>query len=133
MLEAQNNGRFKTFIAHCGTFDLKTWYSTTEELWFANFDLGGPWWNSPQPKSYTESDPINFIDKWKAPIMIITGEKDFRIPYTQSLEAFQICQLKGIKSRLLVFPDEGHWILKPQNSEFWYTNVLDWLRKHLNP
>ncbi|HYV95423.1 MAG TPA: prolyl oligopeptidase family serine peptidase [Chitinophagales bacterium] len=131
MLEGQNNGRFKTFIAHCGVFDLKAMYNSTEEIWFTNFDLGGPWWNSPQPKSYTESDPMNFIDKWNAPIMIVSGEKDYRIPYTQSLEAFQICQLKGIKSRLLVFPDEGHWVSKAQDGLLWQREFYRWLGETL--
>jgi dipeptidyl aminopeptidase/acylaminoacyl peptidase len=131
MLEGQNNGRFKTFIAHCGVFDLKAMYNSTEEIWFTNFDLGGPWWNKPTPKSYAESDPMNFIDKWTAPIMIISGEKDFRIPYTQSLEAFQICQLKGIKSRLLIFPDEGHWVLKPQDGLLWQREFYRWLGETL--
>lgn len=131
MLEGVNNGRFKSFIAHCGVFNLKSMYNSTEEIWFTNFDLGGPWWNKPMPRSYTESDPMNFIDKWNTPIMIITGEKDFRIPYTQSLEAFQICQLKGIKSRLLVFSDEGHWVLKPQDALLWQREFYRWLSETL--
>jgi len=131
MLEGVNNGRFKTFIAHCGTFDLKSWYASTEEMWFANWDLGGAWWNKPLPKSYTESDPINFIDKWTAPMMVIEGENDFRIPYTQGLEAFQVLQLKGIKSRLLVFSDEGHWVLKPQDGLLWQREFFRWLNETL--
>jgi dipeptidyl aminopeptidase/acylaminoacyl peptidase len=131
ILEGMNNGRFKTFIAHCGVFDLKAMYNSTEELWFTNFDLGGAWWNNPLPRSYKESDPMNFIDKWSAPIMIISGEKDFRIPYTQSLEAFQICQLKGIKSRLLIFEDEGHWVLQPQDALLWQREFFRWLNETL--
>jgi len=131
MLAGKNEGRFKTFIAHCGTFDMKAWYASTEEVWFSNFDLGGPWWKNPQPKSYTESDAMNFIDKWNTPMMIITGEKDYRIPYTQSLEAYQICQLKGIKSRLLVFPDEGHWVLQPQDGLLWQREFFRWLKETL--
>jgi dipeptidyl aminopeptidase/acylaminoacyl peptidase len=118
-------------ISHCGLFDLTSWYASTEELWFANFDVGGPFWEQPQPKSYKESNPINFIDKWKTPIMIVEGERDYRVPYTQGLEAFQIAQLKGIKSRLLVFPDEGHWILKPQNSLLWHREFYRWLDETL--
>lgn len=131
MLEALGNDRFKSMIAHCGLFDLTSWYASTEELWFANFDVGGPFWEQPQPKSYQESNPINFIDKWKTPIMIIEGERDYRVPYTQGLEAFQIAQLKGIKSRLLVFPDEGHWVLKPQNSLLWHREFYRWLDETL--
>ncbi len=131
MLEGLGDGRFKSMISHCGLFDLTSWYASTEELWFANFDVGGPFWEQPQPKSYKESNPINFIDKWKTPIMIVEGERDYRVPYTQGLEAFQIAQLKGIKSRLLVFPDEGHWILKPQNSLLWHREFYRWLDETL--
>jgi dipeptidyl aminopeptidase/acylaminoacyl peptidase len=131
MLEGVHAGRFKTFISHCGIFNLKGMYNSTEELWFTNWEYDGSWWKSPQPKSYTESDPMNFIDRWITPMMIITGEKDYRIPYTQSLEAFQILQLKGIKSRLLVFPDEGHWVLKPQDALLWQQEFYRWLRETL--
>lgn len=131
MLEAVSNGRFKTMISHCGLFDLTSWYASTEELWFANWDVGGPFWQKPQPKSYTDSNPINFIDKWKTPIMIIEGERDYRVPYTQGLEAYQVAQLKGLKSRLLVFPDEGHWVLQPQNSLLWHREFYRWLEETL--
>jgi dipeptidyl aminopeptidase/acylaminoacyl peptidase len=131
MLEGLNGGRFKTFIAHCGTFDLTAWYNSTEEMWFANYDLGGSWWKTPQPKAYTTFNPLSYIDKWKAPMMVIEGELDFRIPYTQGLEAFQILQLKGIKSRLLVFTDEGHWVLKPQDGLLWQREFFRWLNETL--
>lgn len=131
MLEGVSNGRFKSMIAHCGVFDLESWYGSTEELWFANFDLGGAFWQKPQPKSYTDSNPINFIDKWNTPILIMEGEKDYRIPYTQGLEAFQYAQLKGIKSRMLVFADENHWVLQPQNSLLWHHEFYRWLDETL--
>ncbi|MEO5673342.1 MAG: S9 family peptidase, partial [Chitinophagales bacterium] len=131
MLAGINNGRFKSFISHCGVFNLKSMYNSTEEIWFTNWDLGGAWWNKPQPKSYLESDPMNSIDKWNTPMMIIEGERDYRIPYTQGLEAFQVLQLKGIKSRLLTFPDEGHWILQPQNSVLWQREFFRWLKETL--
>lgn len=131
MLEGVSNGRFKTMISHCGVFDLNSWYGTTEEMWFANWDLGGSFWQKPVPKSYALSNPVNFIDQWKTPIMVIEGERDYRIPYTQGLEAFQVAQLKGIKSRLLVFPEEGHWVLKPQNSVLWHHEFFRWLDETL--
>lgn len=131
MLEGVSNGRFKTMIAHCGLFDLESWYGTTEELWFANWDLGGPYWKRPLPESYVESNPIKFVDRWKTPIMIIEGEKDYRVPYNQGMEAFQAAQLHGIKSRFLEFPDENHWILQPQNSLLWHHEFYRWLDETL--
>ena len=131
MLAGMHDGRFKTFIAHCGIFDLKAMYNETEEIWFTNFDLGGAWWSNPTPHSYNDADPMKFIDKWKTPMLIISGEKDYRIPYTQSLEAYQVCQLKGIKSRLLIFPDENHWVLQPQNSLLWHREFYRWLDETL--
>jgi dipeptidyl aminopeptidase/acylaminoacyl peptidase len=131
MLEGVSNGRFKSMIAHCGLFDLVSWYGTTEELWFANWDVGGSYWQKPVPKSYNESNPINLVDKWNTPIMIVEGEKDYRVPYNQGLEAFQAAQLKGLKSRLLVFPEENHWILQPQNSLLWHREFFRWLDETL--
>jgi dipeptidyl aminopeptidase/acylaminoacyl peptidase len=131
MLEGLGEGRFKSMISHCGLFDLTSWYATTEELWFANWDVGGPFWQKPEPKSYTEANPINFIDNWNTPIMIIEGEKDYRVPYTQGMEAYQVAQLKGIKSRFLIFPEENHWVLQPQNSLLWHREFYRWLDETL--
>jgi dipeptidyl aminopeptidase/acylaminoacyl peptidase len=131
MLAGIHQGRFKSFISHCGVFNLKSMYNSTEEIWFTNWDLGGPWWAAQPPKSYTESDPMNFIQQWNTPMLIIAGERDYRIPYTQSLEAFQLLQLKGIKSRLLVLHDAGHWVLKPQDSLLWQREFFRWLQETL--
>ncbi len=131
MLEGLGEGRFKSMISHCGLFDLTSWYATTEELWFANWDVGGPFWQKPQPKSYVESNPISHVDKWNTPIMIIEGEKDYRVPYTQGMEAYQVAQLKGIKSRFLIFPEENHWVLQPQNSLLWHREFYRWLDETL--
>src|SRR5690606_4149939 len=95
MLAGMHNNRFKSFIAHDGLFDMKSWYGTTEELWFANWDLGGNYWTKPLPKSYKEFNPSNYVDQWNTPIMIIQGGIDFRVPIEQGLEAFQAAQLKG--------------------------------------
>ncbi len=131
MLAGIHNNRFKTFIAHCGVFNLKSMYNASEEIWFTNFDIGGPWWADPPPPSYVVADPMLYVNQWNTPMLLTTGQKDFRVPYLQSIEAFQVLQLKGIRSRLLVFPDEGHWILKPQNSILWQREFYRWLRETL--
>jgi dipeptidyl aminopeptidase/acylaminoacyl peptidase len=129
-LAGMHQGRFKAFISHCGIFDIVSMYGTTEETFFENFDNGGPYWAKPEPIGYKYS-PHLYVDKWNTPIMITTGEKDFRVPYTQSLEAFTAAQLRGIPSKLLVFPEETHFILKPQNSILWQREFFGWLDKWL--
>jgi len=131
MLAGIHQNRFKTFISHCGLFNLKSWYGTTEELWFANWDVGGNYWQRPVPASYEKSDPINFAQNWNTPILVIHGGKDFRVPENQGVEAFQLAQLKGIKSRFLYFPEEGHWILQPQNGLLWQREFYKWLDETL--
>jgi len=131
MLAGMHNNRFKTFIAHDGLFDLKSWYGTTEELWFANWDIGGPYWQKPQPKGYEKFNPSNYVDKWNAPIMIVQGGIDYRVPIEQGLEAFQAAQLRGIKSKLLYLPNENHWVLHPQNALVWQYEFFKWLKETL--
>ena len=127
-LAGVHQGRFKAFIAHCGVFNFESEYGSTEELWFPNKDYGGPYWeNLP---SYKFS-PHLMVNKWTTPILIITGANDFRIPYTQSLEAFQAAQLHGIPSRLLFFEDECHWVTKPQNAVIWQREFFEWLDTYL--
>jgi dipeptidyl aminopeptidase/acylaminoacyl peptidase len=123
-----HGGRFKAFVSHCGTFDFISWYGITEELWFPNKDIEGPYWNG--PKSYQYS-PHLMVDKWDTPILIISGANDFRIPYTQSMEAFQAAQILSIPSRFLFFEDESHWVLKPQNSVIWQREFFEWLDTYL--
>ncbi|WP_407402314.1 prolyl oligopeptidase family serine peptidase [Chryseobacterium sp.] len=130
MLAGVHENRFKTFIAHDGLFDMKSWYLTTEELWFANWDLGSPW-EKPLPKAYTDFNPINFVEKWNKPIMIVQGGIDFRVPYEQGQEAFQAAQLKGLKSKLVYFPNENHWVLNPQNGLVWQREFFEWLKETL--
>lgn len=127
-LAGMHGGRFKAFISHCGMFDFTSWYGSTEELWFPDKDIEGPYWNS--PKSYKFS-PHLMVGNWDTPILIITGANDFRIPYTQSMEAFQAAQLHGIPSRLLFFEDETHFVLKPQNSIIWHREFFNWLETYL--
>lgn len=131
MLAGIHNNRFKSFIAHDGLFDMKSWYGTTEELWFANWDLGGNYWSKPVPKSYDQFNPSNYIDKWNTPIMVIQGGIDFRVPVEQGLEAFQAAQLKGIKSKLLYIPNENHWVLHAHNGLVWQREFFKWLKETL--
>jgi dipeptidyl aminopeptidase/acylaminoacyl peptidase len=125
-LAGHHEGRFKSFIAHCGIFNFESMYASTEEMFFVNHDYEGAYWEKPRPGSYKFS-PHLYIDKWDTPIFIITGQKDYRIPYTESLQAFNAAQLRGIESKLLVFPDEGHHVLKPQNGILWQREFFDWL------
>jgi dipeptidyl aminopeptidase/acylaminoacyl peptidase len=130
LLASMHEGRFKSFISHDGIFNLRSMYGTTEELFFVNWDLGGPYWdkdNAAAQKSYAEFNPINFVDQWDTPILIIQGGLDFRVPIGQSLEAFQAAQLRGIKSKLLYFPEENHWVLSAQNSLVWQREFYKWL------
>ncbi len=131
MLAGIHNNRFKSFISHDGLFDLRSWYGTTEELWFANKDIGGPYWGNNASESYKKFNPIEFADKWTTPIMIVQGGIDFRVPIEQGLEAFQLAQLKGIKSRLLYLPEENHWVLSPQNAIIWQREFFKWLKETL--
>ncbi len=117
--------RFKCLVSHAGVFDLTSEAEGTEELWFPIWEFGGmPWQN---PDGYAKWSPSNFVKDFKTPTLVIHGELDFRIPYTQGLALFTALQLQKVPSRLLVFPDEGHWVLHPQNSLLWYQTVLDWL------
>lgn len=130
-LAGHHNKRFKAFIAHCGVFNLESMYGTTEEIWFTNTDFNGPYWNEPKPKSYSQFSPHDFVQNWDAPMLVIHNEKDFRVPLSQGMEAFTAAQLRGIPSRFLYFPDEGHWVQKPQNAILWQRIFFDWLDKYV--
>ncbi|MCX6325251.1 MAG: S9 family peptidase [Bacteroidia bacterium] len=127
-LAGMHAGRFKAFISHCGMFNFTSWYGSTEELWFPDKDMEGPYWIG--SKSYTYS-PHLMVDNWDTPILIITGANDFRIPYTQSMEAFQAAQLHGVPSRLLFFEDEYHFVIKPQDAVIWQREFFEWLETYL--
>ncbi len=129
-LAGRHQKRFKAFIAHCGMFNLESQYGSTEEYFFVNHDLEGPYWNDPKPKSYSFS-PHLYVQNWDTPILIISGGKDFRIPYTQSMEAFNAAQLRGIPSRFLFFPEETHFVVKPQNAILWQREFRGWLDKYV--
>ncbi|MFN9788757.1 MAG: S9 family peptidase [Pirellulaceae bacterium] len=132
-LMGNSGDRFSAMISHCGVFDLESMYGTTEELFFVNHDLGGPYWSSESvQKKYDQFSPHQFIGNWKTPLLVIHGEKDFRVPVSQGMEAFTAAQVQGIPSRFLYFPGEGHWVTKPQNSVLWQRVFFDWLDQHLS-
>ncbi|MDH4092486.1 MAG: S9 family peptidase [Cyclobacteriaceae bacterium] len=128
-----HQNRFKTFIAHDGVFNMKSMYGTTEELWFVNWDMGGPYWNNnaATQKSYADFDPSSKVDHWNTPILIFQGGKDFRVPIGQGLEAFTAAQLRGIKSKLVYLPEENHWVSSPQNALVWQHEFFRWLKETL--
>ncbi len=129
-----HNKRFKTFIAHDGIFDWRAMYGTTEEMWFVNWDLGGAYWdkdNAAAQRSFNEFNPVNNVKKWDTPILIIQGGQDYRVPIEQGLGAFQAAQLQGIKSKMLYFPNENHWVLKDQNGLVWQREFYKWLKETL--
>ena len=127
-IEGQWPDRFKCIVQHDGVFDARAMAYETEELWFDEWEHGGKTYYE-DPAAFEKWNPVNFVDRWKTPMLVITGEKDFRIPYTQGLAAFTALQRRGIPSRLLVNPNENHWVLKPKNSRQWYREVLGWMDK----
>lgn len=120
--------RFKCLVTHAGVFDARAMAYETEELWFDEWEHGGKTYYE-DPAAYERWNPVLKVDAWKTPMLVIHGEKDFRIPYTQGLGAFTALQRRNVPSRLVMFPDENHWILKPRNSQQWYDEVLGWLGK----
>lgn len=144
-LAGHHNKRFKCFIAHCGIFNTESMYGETEEMWFADWDYGGPYFDasalkpglSHTPnrgkginKSYIDS-PHKSVDKWDTPILVIHNEYDYRIPVTQGMQAFNIARMRGIPAKFLYFPDECHWVTKPQNGVLWQRVFFNWLDEHL--
>ncbi len=132
-LAGHHEGRFKALISHCGIFNFESMYGHTEEMWFVNNDYGGAYWdtkNRTAQRSYRNS-PHKAVAKWDTPILIFTGEQDFRIPFTQSLEAFTAAKLQGIPAKLVAFENEAHQVFKPQNSLVWNREFFGWLNKYL--
>jgi len=129
---ATHSDRFKCLISHAGTYDQVSMYGETEELWFMDWEFGGPPWSHPEfYKKWSVHEFAGELGKYKTPTLIIAGEQDYRVPYTQSLEFFTALQRQGVPSKLMIFPNEGHWVLKPADSELWYKTFLDWLAKYL--
>ena len=134
MLAGMHNNRFKSFISHDGIFDFKSMYGTTEELWFVDWDYGGAYWdkkNAAAQKSYAQFSPSNFVDKWNTPILIYQGGKDYRVPIEQGQQAFQAAQLRGIKSKFILLPDQNHWVLTAQDALVWQHEFYKWLEETL--
>ena len=129
-----NEGRrFKALLAHNGMFNFDQQYLETEELWFTNWDLGGPYWekDNPKVKNSFANSPHLFVDKWNTPLCVVHSEYDFRIVASQGMAAYNAAKIRGLKARYLYFPDETHWVLKPQNSLLWHRNFLDWFDVNL--
>lgn len=123
--------KFKAFLSHAGVYNLESMATSTEEIWFVNWEFKGmPWEN---PVNYNRWSPHKFAKNFNTPTLVTAGELDYRVPVDQSLQLYTTLQLKGVDSKLVIFPDEGHWILKPQNSEFWHAQVFDWFKKYLRP
>ena len=120
---------FRCLVQHDGLFDMRSFYYTTEELWFPRWDFGGSY--SEVVESYERWNPVNHVDNWRTPMLVIAGEKDFRVPYTQGIQSFTALQERGIPSQLLVFPDENHWVLGAKNSLQWHNTVFNWLDRWL--
>ncbi|GIW98272.1 MAG: peptidase S9 [Pirellulaceae bacterium] len=126
--------RFCAMVAHCGVFNLESMYGSTEELFFVNWDLGGPYWKDDSVlRDYQRFSPHRFVGNWETPLLVIHGEKDFRVPVTQAMEAFTAAQVQGVPSRFLYFPNEGHWVLSPQNSVLWGRVFFEWLDRYCQP
>ncbi len=133
-LMGHHEDRFNAMIAHCGVFNLESMYGSTEELFFVNWDMGGPYWANEDLKAkYQKFSPHQFVKDWDTPLLVIHGEKDFRVPVTQGMEAFTVAQVKNIPSRFLYFPEEGHWVMSPQNSVLWHRVFYDWLNRFCPP
>lgn len=119
--------KFRTLVTHCGVYEFATMYGTTEELWFDEWEHGIPW----QDTDFEKWSPHRHAAKFRTPNLVIHGELDFRVPVHQGLSLFTTLQRRGVPSRLLYFPDEGHWVVKPQNSALWHRTVFDWLDRYL--
>ena len=133
-LAGHHEKRFKCFIAHDGAFNLASMYLETEENWFSNWEYDEAYWHRPQlpnaKKTYHDS-PHKYVENWDTPILCIHGEKDYRICYTQGMQAFNAARMKGLEAQLLIFPDENHWVLKPQNGILWQRTYFNWLDRWL--
>ena len=133
-LMGHHQNRFSAMIAHCGVFNLESMYGSTEELFFVDWDMGGPYWKSDAIKQrYDRFSPHQFVKNWDTPLLVVHGQKDFRVPVTQGMEAFTAAQVNNVPSRFLYFPDEGHWVQSPQNSVLWHRVFFDWLERYCPP
>lgn len=130
-LAGHHNKRFKAFISHCGVFNLESEFGATEEMFFAQHDMEGNYWDNPKPRSFDAFSPHKFVQNWDTPLLVIHNEKDFRVPLNQGMEAFTAAQIRNVPSRFLYFPDEGHHVVKPQNSVLWNRVFFAWLDQYV--
>jgi dipeptidyl aminopeptidase/acylaminoacyl peptidase len=131
-LAGTHNNRFKAFAAHNGVFNFESMYGTTEELFFPNYDMGGSFWDSKwRTQAAYYKSPHKLVANWNTPILISVGEHDYRVPHSEGLQAFTAAQLQGVPSKLLFFPDETHFVAKPQNAALWHTELFDWFKTYL--
>jgi dipeptidyl aminopeptidase/acylaminoacyl peptidase len=127
-----HSNRFKSLVTHAGVFNLEHMYGATEELWFTEWEFGGPWWDEKaMAEQYRRNSPHLFAKNFRTPTLVIHGELDYRVPYTEGLGLFTALQRQGVPSRLLLYPDEGHWIAKPQNQRLWWNEVQGWFGRWL--
>ncbi len=125
---AGHTDRFRCLVSHDGVYDLAAEYGSTEELWFPEWEMRGTPWDNPE--AYRKWSPSTYAKSFKTPTLVVQGELDFRVPVEQGLGMFTALQRQGVESRLLYFPDEGHWVLKPRSSQLWYRTVLEWIDAH---
>lgn len=123
--------QFKVLVSHAGVYNLMSMVGVTEELWFTDWEFKGTPWDNPE--LYTKWSPNMFVKNFHTPLLVVHGEMDYRVPVGEGLQLFTALQRRGVDSKLLYFPDEGHWVQKPQNSVLWYNTVLDWFGKYLKP
>jgi dipeptidyl aminopeptidase/acylaminoacyl peptidase len=128
---AGHTNRFKALVSHDGVYDNRSMYGETEELWFDEWEFKGPAWDRQAAALREQRSPSSFVQNIQTPMLVVEGELDYRVPVGQAFQLFTALQRRGVPSRLLYFPDEGHWVLKPQNSQLWYKTVLGWLDKYL--
>ena len=126
---AGHTNRFKALVSHDGVYDSHSMYGETEEVWFDEWEHQGPPWT--KREAYEKSSPSNHVQNIETPMLLVQGALDYRVPEGQAIQLFTALQRRGVPSRLLYFPDEGHWVLKPQNSQLWYKTVLEWLDKYV--
>jgi dipeptidyl aminopeptidase/acylaminoacyl peptidase len=130
---AGHSNRFKALFTHAGVFNLENMYGGTEEVWFPDWEFGGPYWDkNAMETQYRRFSPHLFAGNFRTPQLVIHGQLDYRVPYVEGVSLFTALQRQGVPSRLIIFPDEGHWIGKPQNQRLWWNEVLGWFGKYLN-
>jgi len=128
-MEGHTN-RFKALVSHAGLFNLESMYGATEELWFPDWEFGPYWDDAAMRQQYRRFSPHLYVRNFRTPMLVLHGELDYRVPYTEGLQLFTALQRRGVPSRLVVFPDEGHWIQKPQNQRLWWSEVLGFIDRY---